>query len=190
MHTIGRLAKRFKLSRSTLLYYDRIGLLTPSGRTGANYRMYAMEDVQRLEQICLYRQTGLSLLEIKYILDGSEHNTMTDKTMGVLEKRLKALDREIRLLRDQQRVVVDILRCGYLKEVRMMNKEKWTTLLRAAGLDDRAMHKWHMEFERLFPDDHREFLESLGISEEEIGVIRAWSKPAGDAHPSPNGPST
>ena len=40
MLTIGKLARKFDLSRSTLLYYDRIGLLKPSGRTRANYRVY------------------------------------------------------------------------------------------------------------------------------------------------------
>ncbi|MFC1747364.1 MerR family DNA-binding transcriptional regulator [Pseudomonadota bacterium] len=38
MHTIGEVSKRFSISRSTLLYYDAIGLLSPSGRSNANYR--------------------------------------------------------------------------------------------------------------------------------------------------------
>ena len=45
--TITRLAKQFKLSRSTLLYYDRIGLLRPSGRSPSNYRLYTGSDRQR-----------------------------------------------------------------------------------------------------------------------------------------------
>ena len=40
MHTAGKLARRYALSRSTLLYYHRIGLLVPSGRSAANYRVY------------------------------------------------------------------------------------------------------------------------------------------------------
>jgi DNA-binding transcriptional MerR regulator len=40
MHTIGQAAKHANLSRSTLLYYDRIGLLRPSGRSRAGYRLY------------------------------------------------------------------------------------------------------------------------------------------------------
>ncbi len=37
MHTIGQIGKRFGLPRSTLLYYDAIGLLSPSRRSDANY---------------------------------------------------------------------------------------------------------------------------------------------------------
>jgi hypothetical protein len=45
MLTIGRLAERFGLSRSTLLYYDSIELLSPSARSDANYRLYSLESL-------------------------------------------------------------------------------------------------------------------------------------------------
>ena len=65
MRTVGELARSHGLSRSTLLYYDRIGLLKPSGRTPSGYREYTDRDEERLGQICLYRRTGLSLAEIR-----------------------------------------------------------------------------------------------------------------------------
>jgi DNA-binding transcriptional MerR regulator len=67
--TVGRIASKFNLSRSTLRYYDSIGVLSPIKRGKGNYRMYSEEDCKRLEQISNYRQTGLSLQEIKEILD-------------------------------------------------------------------------------------------------------------------------
>jgi len=39
------------------------------------------------------------------------------------------------------------------------------------------MLQWHIEFERLFPDDHQAFLASLGIPQKDIDVIRAFSRP-------------
>ncbi|MEN8133472.1 MAG: MerR family DNA-binding transcriptional regulator [Pseudomonadota bacterium] len=47
MFTIGQIGKRFGISRSTLLYYDAIGLLRPSGRSTANYRLYTEDDMLR-----------------------------------------------------------------------------------------------------------------------------------------------
>lgn len=41
MYHISQLAQQFGLSRSTLLYYDRIGLLSPSARSEAGYRQYS-----------------------------------------------------------------------------------------------------------------------------------------------------
>jgi len=66
--TISRLAKQHGLSRSTLLYYDRLGLLSPGGRLHNGYRHYTPRDEKRLGQICLYRRTGLPLAEIGSLL--------------------------------------------------------------------------------------------------------------------------
>ena len=51
MLTISQLARRFGLSRSTLLYYDSIGLLSPSARSDANYRLYSRNDIERMERV-------------------------------------------------------------------------------------------------------------------------------------------
>ncbi|MEM8862651.1 MAG: MerR family transcriptional regulator, partial [Chloroflexota bacterium] len=72
MYTIGDLAKEFKLSRSTLLYYDKIGLLTPSKRTEADYRLYSEAEFVRMSKIALYKKAGLSLDEIAEILNSKE----------------------------------------------------------------------------------------------------------------------
>ncbi|WP_241087474.1 MerR family DNA-binding transcriptional regulator [Candidatus Vondammii sp. HM_W22] len=42
MFIIGQVAKEYSLSRSTRLYYDSIGILTPSGRSTSNYRLYSV----------------------------------------------------------------------------------------------------------------------------------------------------
>ena len=53
--TVGRLARRFGLSRSTLLYYDSVGLLRPSDRSPAGYRLYTEKDLSRLEHTAVQR---------------------------------------------------------------------------------------------------------------------------------------
>lgn len=173
MYTIGQIAKKSGLSRSTLLYYDSIGLFSPSGRTEANYRTYTEGDRERLEQICTYRRTGLSLADIGRIM----------KTRGkrgvlpLLEKRVDQLNKEIRALRSQQHFIVKLLKHDRaLSKIRVMDKKSWIKLLQSAGLDEAARNKWHAEFERLAPDAHQDFLESLGISAKEIELIRRYSR--------------
>ena len=56
--TVTRLAKSCNLSRSTVLYYESIGLLTRPRRSEGNYRVYTPKDVERLRQICSYRDAG------------------------------------------------------------------------------------------------------------------------------------
>ena len=54
----------------------------------------------------------------------------------------------------------------------MITKDRWVEIMRAAGLSDDDMHNWHRQFERLEPDAHQEFLESLSIDAGEIQQIR------------------
>jgi DNA-binding transcriptional MerR regulator len=172
MYTVGKIAKRFGLSRSTLLYYDRIGLLKPSGRTRAEYRQYTEKDSQRLAQICQYREAGVPLAEIERILRGPG-----TELARVLEERLVRINDEVRRLRDQQRVILGLLgKRALMKKVGVMNKEQWIELLRAAGFDEAAMDRWHFDFERTAPEQHQEFLEFLCIPDEEIREIREWSR--------------
>ena len=172
MITIGKLARRFGTSRSTLLYYDSIGLLSPSGRTAAGYRVYTEKEAARLEQIRTYRAAGIPLEEIKEILGGRP-----TRLVGVLEARLRQLNEEIAGMREQQRVVLRLLRKRkHLAGARTLDKKRWVDLLRATGLGDDDMDRWHVEFERMSPEGHQDFLESLGIPPDEVAEIRAWSR--------------
>ncbi|MEJ2622765.1 MAG: MerR family transcriptional regulator [Candidatus Thiodiazotropha sp.] len=172
MHTIGQLAKRYSLSRSTLIYYDSKGILKPSGRSEANYRAYSDRDVERLERIILFRNAGMSLSSIDEILDKD-----ADEVEMALERRLTGINQEIQVLRGQQKVIIDIIKSqGAIEKSRIITKDKWVTMLQAAGLDDAGMKNWHIEFEKTSPEAHQDFLESIGITESEIASIRAWSK--------------
>jgi DNA-binding transcriptional MerR regulator len=175
VYTIGRLAKEFGLSRSTLIYYDSIGLLKPSARTRADYRQYSSDDAKRLEQICVYRQAGLPLKNIGTILDSPDN-----RLVPVMEQRLEELNEEIGRLRDQQRLIIGLLKNNQLLDrVGVMNKETWVSLLKASGLSEEDMRQWHIEFERLAPEKHRKFLEFLCIPEDEILSIRSWAAASG-----------
>src|SRR5260370_7921867 len=87
MLTVSKLAHRCGLSRSTVLYYESIGLLKPAFRTGANYRLYGDKDFERLRQICVYRNAGLKLEDILAILDRPENNAAS-----ILQPRLAELN--------------------------------------------------------------------------------------------------
>ncbi len=170
-YTISKIARLFGLSRSALLYYDRIGLLSPSRRTPAGYRVYTDEDVKRLERISILRRTSLSIEDIKTILR-SEDTPCAD----LLEKRLKEIGEDILALRAKQELLSTMLKGVASEEAPpKVNKEMWVAMLRAAGMDNQGMDRWHAEFERRAPEAHHEFLLSLGISEEEALAIRQWA---------------
>ena len=169
--SISELARQFDLSRSTLLYYDRIGLLPPSGRTEAGYRVYTAKDRRLLERICHFRKAGLALKEIRaFLRAGGKPGA------AVLERRLRKTGAEIQDLKARQRLLAGMLsRISAGGCPPAVDKKMWVEMLRAAGLDDQAMAAWHAEFERRAPQAHHEFLVSLGISQQETLAIRQWS---------------
>ncbi len=169
-YTVSNLARLFGLSRSTLLYYDRIGLLRPSGRSLSGYRYYDGKGVDRLTRICTFREAGLSLSEIRLILEAKE-----TETEAVIEHRLREVGKEIRDLRIKQDLLCAMLRNVAGTGPQPVDKQMWVQMLRAAGMDEEGMADWHAEFERRAPESHEEFLASLGIAEDEIRRIREWS---------------
>ena len=171
MLTVSKLAARCGLSRGTLLYYESIGLLKPPARSAGNYRSYGERDLRRLQQICAYRHAGLTLDDIRTILDRRE----TD-AVAVLKRRLLALDGEIETLRAHQRAILKLLKNDSIGRNKMITKEKWVSIMKASGLTEEAMHRWHAEFEKAAPEEHQEFLEYLHIPAAEIQTIRDWSK--------------
>jgi MerR family transcriptional regulator, thiopeptide resistance regulator len=66
---VGDLAKQTGVSVRTLHHYDEIGLLSPSHRTEAGYRVYSEDDIIRLQQIVSLRQLGFSLEQIRDCLE-------------------------------------------------------------------------------------------------------------------------
>ena len=170
-YSISGLAKAFGLSRSTLLYYDRIGLLKAPVRTSAGYRCYTPSEYRRLERISVYRSAGLSLADIRALLadEKSAH-------VRILEKRLQDLESEVQHIRQQQRQITAMLKTMSSKDYPpVVDKKMWVEMMAAAGMDEAAMEKWHAAFEQRAPDAHEDFLRSLGLGQEEVEKIREWS---------------
>jgi DNA-binding transcriptional MerR regulator len=181
VYTIGRLARKYGLSRSTLLYYDSIGLLKPSGHSQSGYRVYSEQDAKRLEQICVYRRAGLPLADINQVLESPDSTLV-----ATLEKRLEELNEDMERLRRQQHFIVELLKNhDVVAQITVLNKETWVSLLAASGFSEADMMRWHVEFERLAPEKHLRFLRFLCIPDEEIAMIREWSAAGASPHQYP-----
>ncbi|MGJ8663791.1 MAG: MerR family transcriptional regulator [Marinicella sp.] len=167
-YSMRDVTKRSGLSRTTLLYYENIGLFKASKRTRANYRLYTEEDLIKLDRILLYRSAGIPLKDIINLVSKKQNNL----SQG-FEIRLHQIKIEILKLQQQQEVLTKLTReNASLDKSTLMSKEVWVSMLRNAGLDDEGMDQWHLEFEKNSPQAHQLFLESLNLSEIEIRNIR------------------
>ncbi|MEO7420995.1 MAG: MerR family transcriptional regulator [Ornithinibacter sp.] len=68
--TVGQVAESFGVTVRTLHHYDAIGLVVPSARTHAGYRLYDEGDLARLATVVTYRRLGLALDEVQELVDG------------------------------------------------------------------------------------------------------------------------
>ncbi|MBC7340757.1 MAG: MerR family transcriptional regulator [Firmicutes bacterium] len=69
---IGEVAARTGLTKKAIRYYEAQGLISPQTDPGNAYREYSQDDVQRLQEISLLRDLGLSVPAIRQVLDGEE----------------------------------------------------------------------------------------------------------------------
>ena len=87
MMTVNEVSKLAGVSIRTLQYYDKIGLLHPTGHTDAGYRLYDDTDLERLQHILLFRELEFSLKDIASIINSPDFD------------RTKALEQQIEMLK-------------------------------------------------------------------------------------------
>lgn len=176
IYKVSELGKEFGLSRTALLYYDSIGLLSPSERTESGYRVYSEPDRERLRTICVYRRTGMPLKAIGKLLGGRKADSVPSE---ILEHRLGEINELIAGLEKQRRVILSMLGGDGDLIGAAASPEKFVEILRKIGFSEDDMREWHGKLEAEMPGFHRDFLTLLGFSEEEIRRIREWSAGSG-----------
>jgi DNA-binding transcriptional MerR regulator len=106
-YTVSQVAKLARSSVRALHHWDEIGLLVPSARTDAGYRLYGDADLERLQQILFFRELAFPLEEIRRILDDPEFDRGAALRMqrAMLEERasqaralIAAVDRALEAL--------------------------------------------------------------------------------------------
>ncbi len=135
--TVGQVAETFGVTVRTLHHYDAIGLVVPSGRTPAGYRLYTDADLARLSSVVTYRRLDLPLDEVRDLLDGdgtaAEHllrqRAVVVSRLGELEELVVAIDRALeREMNDQPATTDDLKELfgdGFTEEYQQEAEERW-----------------------------------------------------------------
>jgi DNA-binding transcriptional MerR regulator len=136
--TVGQVAEDLGVTVRTLHHYDEIGLVCPSGRSAAGYRLYSADDLERLQNVVVYRRLGFALEEVGALLDASGADLTShlrrqrdavmsrlDELSGLVTAIDRALERQmsgIRLSRDEQR---ELFGDGFSEEYAAEAQERW-----------------------------------------------------------------
>lgn len=96
--TIGKLAKELHLNPKTIRYYEQVGLLSKPRRSESGYRLYSDYEIQRLRLVTRAKLLGLSLAEIKelveYAIDGRCKN-LEQQLLSLVQAKLGEIDQKI-----------------------------------------------------------------------------------------------
>lgn len=96
MLTIGQLADQAGIARSALRYYEEQALIAPAARTGAGYRLYRPDTVERLLFIQRAQRLGFSLADIKAMLEQTEDpRNRPDEVVAITERRYLDIERQL-----------------------------------------------------------------------------------------------
>jgi DNA-binding transcriptional MerR regulator len=100
-------AKRAGVTVRALHHYDRLGLLKPSGRTAAGYRLYTDRDFAHLEQIVALKFIGFPLSQIRDLLDrkGSDPSSALRQQSRILRAKRDHIDRAVRAIELAEKAV-------------------------------------------------------------------------------------
>lgn len=104
MMTVSEVSRLAHISKRTLQYFDRIGLLCPSARSTSGYRLYSESDLERLQQILLFRKLEFPLSEIHRIMNapGYDRTDALEKQIGMLSLKKEHLENLITFARGVQ----------------------------------------------------------------------------------------
>ena len=132
MFTVNEVSKIAGISIRTLQYYDKIGLLPPSGFTDSGYRLYNEDSLERLQTILLFRELEFPLKEIKKIIENPDFDKQKalSEQIKLLKLRREQIDSLISLaekLKNKEEKILDFTAFDKtkLKEYEAEAKEKW-----------------------------------------------------------------
>jgi len=137
---VGELARRAGITVRTLHHYEQTGLLLPSARSAAGYRLYNLADVQRLHMIQALAKSGLELAEIRDFL-GKEPLALAE----LLDAQIRLLDKQVRSINTLRDRLAD-LHAGLTANV-APDLESWLQTLELMNMYDRWFS--HEELQQL-----------------------------------------
>lgn len=105
-YTISQLARAVGVPTTTLRYYERIALLRPEDRTGANYRLYGDESLRRVRFVRAAQAIGFALDDIRALLGERDDTTLSCREVqALIEARLSDVEKRLKDLRHVQRAL-------------------------------------------------------------------------------------
>lgn len=187
-YTVKELAELSGITSRTVRYYDEIDLLKPARTNSSGYRIYGLEEVDRLQQILFYRELDVDLDSIRKIINSpsfDEVNALKEHREKLLEKKeqlellIVNLDRTITskergiIMNDQEKFE------GFKKRLVEDNEKKYGKEIREK-YGDEAVEKSNKKIKDMIQEEYAEVTE---IEKKLMEILKAaleTGDPAGE----------
>lgn len=126
MRTVKEISNITGISVRTLHYYDEIGLLEPTDKSDAGYRLYDDKALERLQQILFFREFDIPLKEIKAVME----NPALDRN-HILQMQRKMLMAKIERMERLVASIDDILKGDNRMDFAIFNKTEMEEMFQA-----------------------------------------------------------
>ncbi|TWD81754.1 DNA-binding transcriptional MerR regulator [Kribbella amoyensis] len=178
--TVGRVAALVGISVRTLHHWDVIGLVVPSERTPAGYRLYAADDVARIHRVLVYKELGLPLAEIARLLDDPavDPRRHLQRQRSELVGRISRLEDMVAAVDRMLEATTSGLRLTPAEQVEIFGTDwqpEWTADAEERWGDTEAWAQYSARTAALTPADWR----VAAATTEELNAALATAKRAG-----------
>ncbi len=183
MRTVKEISNITGISVRTLHYYDEIGLLKPTDKSDAGYRLYDDKALEQLQQILFFREFDIPLKEIKAVMENS--------VLGrnhILRMQRKMLRAKIERMENLVASIDDILKGDNKMDFAIFNKTEMDEMFQAMtehmpeemkqkALDEfGGLEKWREHYIKAISSDdmqkrYRKMLEWFGGKENYLATV-------------------
>ena len=178
MMTVNEVSQLTGVSVRTLQYYDQIGLLPPSARTEAGYRLYDEAALETLQRILLYRELQFPLKAVKAILTSPDYdrNRALEQQIELLELRRQHLENLILFARGIKLLGVKAMD---FKAFDTRKMDEYAEKAKASWGNTEAYREYEEKSKGRTPEDDRQMGVRIMAIFAEFGGLRG-TDPAGE----------
>ena len=184
MRTVKEISNITGISVRTLHYYDEIGLLKPTNKSDAGYRLYDDKALEQLQQILFFREFDIPLKEIKAVME----NPALDRN-HILKMQREMLLTKIKRMEHLVASIDDILKGDNKMDFAIFNKTEMDEMFQAMtehmpeeikqkAIDEfGGLNQWHEHYIKAISSDdmqkrYRKMLEWFGGKEKYLATVK------------------
>ncbi len=184
MRTVKEISNITGISVRTLHYYDEIGLLKPTDKSDAGYRLYDDKALEQLQQILFFREFDIPLKEIKAVMENPalDRNHILKMQREMLLTKIKRMEHLITgiddILKGDNKMDFAIFNKTEMDEMFQAMTEHMPEEIKQKAIDEfGGLNQWHEHYIKAVSSEdmqkrYRKMLEWFGGKEQYLATVK------------------